>query len=465
MMDNTVTLDQSVNPPAIKTSPVFNVAVPFIDRHLSEGRGDKVVYYTADGNVTFADLAEQVNRSGNVFTSLGAQPGDRILMVVKDCPEFLYLFFGAIKAGYVPVPVNTMFAAGDYTYLIEDSGCKILVYSPEFAEAVEAGLAGAKTKPEVVLRSVGEGSVAELTASASPQLEPAKAGPEDDCFWLYSSGSTGHPKGVVHSHKAILYSSQGSGVDFIGLEEDDICFSASKMFHSYGFGNVLTFPLYIGCSAVLTDRRVSPDMTFEIIEQFKPTVFFGVPTLYAQQLEYLSSHPSNVSSLRRCVSAGEALPGDVFNRWKDKTGTLIIEVYGSTEVLHGVIANTPEAQKAGSSGKVVNRYEARLVDDDGNPVEQGELGTVHIKGGSIAKYYWNNPEKTAATMLPDGWLSMGDNSYQDEDGWFFFGGRGDDMLKIGGLWCSPFEIEARLIEHAAVLEAAVVGRKDENDLI
>lgn len=465
MQDNTFTLDQSVNPPAIKTSPVFNIAVPFIDRHLTEGRGEKIVFYTSEGDVTFAELADQVNRAGNVLTSLGAEPGDRVLMVVKDCPEFFYIFFGAIKAGIVPVPVNTMLFDADYTYMIEDSGCKVLVHSPEFTETVETALAATEHKPAVILRSTGAGSLAELAEAASPDLVPAETGPEDDCFWLYSSGSTGRPKGVVHAHKAILFSGQGSGVDYIGLTEDDICFSASKMFHSYGFGNVLTFPLYLGCSAVLTDRRVSPEMTFEIIEQFKPTVFFGVPTLYAQQLEYLNSHPSDTSSLRVCVSAGEALPGDIFNRWKEETNTLIIEVYGSTEVLHGVIANTASAYKAGSSGRVVSRYEARLVDDDGNSVEQGEIGSIHIKGGSVAKYYWNNPEKTAATMLPDGWLNMGDKSYQDEEGWYFFCGRGDDMLKIGGLWCSPFEIEARLIEHPGVLEAAVVGRKDENDLV
>ena len=465
MQDNTFIIDQSVSPAAIKTSPMFNIAVPFIDRHLDEGRSEKVVYFTSEGDVTFAQLAERVNRTGNVLTSLGLAEGDRVLMVVKDCPEFLYMFFGAIKAGIVPVPVNTMLYADDYTYMIEDSGCKVLVYSPEFAETVETALAAAKNQSAVVLKSVGDGSVAELAAEAPAELEPAKSAPEDDCFWLYSSGSTGRPKGVVHAHRAILYTGQGAAIDTIGLNEDDICFSASKMFHSYGFGNVLTFPLYIGCSAVLTDRRVSPEMTFEIIEQFRPTVFFGIPTLYAQQLEYMNSHPTDASSLRVCVSAGEALPGDIFNRWQEKTGTLILEVYGSTEVLHAVLGNTAAAHKPGSSGLVVDRYEARIVDDDGNTVEQGDIGTVHIRGGSVAKYYWNSPEKTAATMLPDGWLNMGDNSYQDEEGWFFFCGRGDDMLKIGGLWCSPFEIEARLIEHPSVLEAAIVGRSDENELI
>jgi len=460
MQDHTFAVDHSVSPAAIKTSEVFNIAVPFIDRHLTEGRGGKVVYYTSDGNVTFAELAERVNRSGNFLKSLGLTTGERALMVVKDCPEFLYLFFGAIKAGIVPVPVNTMLYADDYTYMIEDSGCKALVYSPEYEDTMEAALAEVKNPPDVVLTSE-----AVLMADASPEQEPYKSEPEDDCFWLYSSGSTGRPKGVVHAHRAILYTGQGAAIDTIGLNEEDICFSASKMFHSYGFGNVLTFPLYLGCSAVLTDRKVSPEMTFEIMEQFKPTVFFGIPTLYAQQLEYMNSHAADASSLRVCVSAGEALPGDIFNRWREETGTLILEVYGSTEVLHAVLGNTAAAHKPGSSGLVVDRYEVRIVDDDGKPVEQGEIGTVHIKGGSVAKYYWNSPEKTAATMLDDGWLSMGDNSYQDEEGWYFFCGRGDDMLKIGGLWCSPFEIEARLIEHPSVLEAAIVGRKDENELI
>ena len=465
MRDNTVFLDTSEDPPAIRTSPVFNVAVPYVDRHLEEGRGDKVAIRTVDEEVTFAELAGSVNRCGNVLKDLGIAAGDRVLMVVKDSPEFIALFFGAVKAGLVPVPVNTMLRAPDYAYMIEDSGCAVLVYSPEFAATVEAGLAAAGHTPAQVLRTHGEGSLLERAAAASAVLAPAPAAADDDCFWLYSSGSTGNPKGVVHGHTAMLYTSQRGAAETIGIGENDVCFSASKLFHSYGFGNAMCFPLWLGCTAALSDRRVSPEMTFEVIEQLRPTVFCGVPTLFAQQLEYLEKAAPDLSSLRLCVSAGEALPADVFRRWKNKTGTTIVEIYGSTEALHVVVSNTETDYKPGSSGRELPGYGARIVDEAGNPVARGEIGALHIKAGSNAKYYWNNPDKTAATMLPDGWLDMGDTAYQDEDGWFIYCGRGDDMMKVGGLWCSPFEIEARLIEHPKVLEAAVVARKDENELV
>jgi benzoate-CoA ligase family protein len=464
MRDNTFIIDGSEDPPAIRTSAQFNVAVPLIDRHQAEGRGAKVAIRTAETQVTFAELAERVNRWGNALGTLGARPSERMLMVIKDCPEFFYLFFGAVKAGVIPVPVNTMLRAADYKFLIEDSGCKILIYSPELAEAVEAGLADAEAKPAVTLKATGPGSASELLARASPDLVAAPMSAEDDCFWLYSSGSTGNPKGVVHAHRVMVYTSQCSGADTLDLCEADSCFSASKLFHSYGFGNAMTFPLWVGGTIILSDRRVTPEMSFEMIEQFRPTVFFGVPTLYAQQLQAMENSAVDLSSLRHCVSAGEALPGDVFQRWKEKTGTIILDGIGSTEALHIFIGNTLADHKPGTSGRVVPRYEVRIVGEDGKKVEPGEIGTVHVKGGSTAKQYWNNAEKTAKTMLGD-WLNTGDMYYQDDEGYFINCGRGDDMMKVGGLWCSPFEIEARLIEHGKVLEAAVVGRADPDGLI
>ena len=463
MKDNTVAVDNSVTPPEIEFADIFNVAVPFIDRHLDEGRADKVAIRTVDEEVTYGALAENVNRCGNVLKSLGIEPGERVLMVVKDCPAFIYLFFGAIKAGIIPAPVNTMLRTDDYRYLIEDSGCAAAIYSPEFAGMVEAALEAASHKPTHTLLTEGGTSVMALAETAGTELEPAKTAPTDDCFWLYSSGSTGNPKGVVHGHRAMVWTGQRVSVQTHHLCEDDICFSVSKLFHSYGFGNALTFPLWIGATLALSDRRVSPEMTFELIEHFRPTVFYGVPTLYAQQLRAMETATPDMSSLRQCVSAGEALPGDVFLRWKEKTGTLILDGLGSTEMLHIFIGNTAAEHRPGTSGRVVPGYEVRLVDEDGNPVGPGEIGTLHAKGGSAAKYYWNNPEKTAATMLGE-WLNTGDMYSVDEDGWFTNAGRGDDMMKVGALWCSPFEIESRLIEHPKVLEAAVVGRADEDGL-
>lgn len=464
MQAHTVVVDRSRTPTAIEYPTVFNVAVPFIDRHLGEGRADKVAIRTVDEEVTYAQLAERVNRAGNVLNSLGTPAGERVLMVIKDCPEFIYLFFGAIKAGRIPVPVNTMLRPEDYRFLVDDSECAVLVHSPEFSETIGAALALGGHSPGEIMLTTGPKGLQERMAAASAELAPAPTSVGDDCFWLYSSGSTGNPKGVVHGHRDMITTSQRYAIETAGLREDDTCFSASKLFHSYGFGNAMTFPLWAGATLVLSDRRVSPEMSFEIIERLKPSVFFGVPTLYAQQLRAMEKSAPDLSSLRQCVSAGEALPGDVLLRWKDRTGTLILDGLGSTENLHIFISNTPDDFRPGASGRAVSGYEVRIVDDDGNPVEQGELGTVHVKGESAAKYYWKNSEKTAKTMLGE-WLNTGDMYYQNDEGYYVNAGRGDDMFKVGGLWCSPFEIEGRLAEHPRILEAAVVGRADEDGLI
>ena len=464
MKDHTAVVDRSESPAALRFASVFNVAVPMIDRHLDEGRSGKVAIRTIRGDVTYGELAEGVNRCGSALIDLGLSAGERVLMVVKDCPEFITLFFGAVKAGIVPVPVNTLMRTTDYRYLIDDSECTALVYSPEFVGSVEQALSASGFQPAHVLRTEGAGGFAEHMSNASVALEPAATAPTDECFWLYSSGSTGNPKGVIHVHRDIVCTSQRYAVDTLGLNEDDVCFTMSKLFHSYGFGNAMTFPLWTGGSVVLSDRRVSPEMVFEIIEQFRPTVFFGVPTLYVQGLKVLETAEPDLSSLRLCISAGEALPADVFERWKARTGLSLLDGIGSTENQHIFISNTVTDIRPGTTGRVVPGYEVKVVDDDGNPVDQGEIGTVYVKGESAAKSYWKNPEKTAITMLGE-WLNTGDMYYQDEDGYYVNCGRGDDMLKVGGLWCSPFEIEAKLIEHPKVLEAAVVGRADRDGLI
>ena len=465
MKDNTVIVDRSRNPTELRFAPVFNVAAPFIDRHLEEGRGDKVVVRTDSGDVTYGELAENVNRCGNMLKDRGIGAGERLLMVVKDGPEFIALFFGAVKSGIIPVPVNTLMRIQDYAYLIDDSGCAALIYSPEFTETVEGGLAAASRRPGYVACITGAGSFLEQAKTAATDLAPAPSAAGDDCFWLYSSGSTGDPKGVVHVHRDMVCTSQRYAVETLGVREDDVFFTMSKLFHSYGFGNAMTFPLWAGATTVLSDRRVSPDMTFEIIEQFHPTVFFSVPTMYAQQLQAMETAQPDISSLRLCISAGEALPADVFWRWKERTGMALLDGLGSTENLHVFISNTEDDFRPGSSGRPVSGYEIKVVDEDGAPVKQGEIGTVYVRGESGARTYWNYPEKTAATMLADGWLNTGDMYFQDEDGWLVNCGRGDDMMKVGGLWCSPFEIEARLIEHPKVLETAVVGQRDDEGLL
>ncbi|MCF6178819.1 MAG: benzoate-CoA ligase family protein, partial [Geopsychrobacter sp.] len=349
--------------------------------------------------------------------------------------------------------------------ILADSGCAAVIYSPEFAGEVEAALNQLEVRPTHCILAEGESdSLQSLIKDAAADLEPAAATAEDDCFWLYSSGSTGSPKGAVHRHRDMVVSSQFYGVQVLGIQEDDVCFSAAKLFFAYGLGNGMTFPLWVGASTVLYDARPTPQSTFETIEQFKPTLYYGVPTLYAAQLQALESGACDLSSVRICVSAGEALPSDIFNRWSKKTGLNILDGIGSTELLHIFISNRVDDINPGSSGRMVPGYEARIVNETGAEVPGGESGQLWIRGDSTARCYWNNPEKTARTMV-DGWLDTGDTYLQDRQGYFHYCGRNDDMLKVGGIWCSPFEIEAKLIEHPRVLEVAVVGRADAAGLI
>jgi benzoate-CoA ligase family protein len=444
----------------------FNVALPFIDRHLEEGRGAKVAIRSRSGDVTYAELVAGVNRAANALRGLGIGRGERMLMIVKDCPEFFYAFWGAIKAGIVPVPLNTLLRAKDYAFVIADSECAAVLYSPEYAEEVEPALAASAHKPARALRVEGDAAaLTSLSVTAPAEFAAVAAAPDAECFWLYSSGSTGSPKGAVHLHRDMVVTSHYYGTRTLGVTEDDVCFSAAKLFFAYGLGNGMTFPLWAGATSVLLDGRPSPESTFETIERFKPTLYFGVPTLYGAQLDALERLRPDLSSVRLCVSAGEALPADILRRWKEGTGLDILDGIGSTEALHIFISNRAGDVRPGASGKVVAGYEAKVVDEDRRERPAGEPGWLLIRGGSTAKYYWRNPEKTAATMLENGWLNTGDTYYRDEDGYFYYCGRSDDMLKVGGIWCSPFEIESTLIEHPQVAEVAVVGRADAQSLI
>jgi benzoate-CoA ligase family protein len=464
LQDHAVAVDHAPTPSAIAFAPIFNVAVPFIDRHLSEGRSEKTAIRAVADNVTYGELATQVNRCGNVLREIDLSPGDRLLMIVKDCPAFFYLFWGAIKAGIVPVPANTLLRAPDYQYMIDDSACAAVVYSPEFASEVTPALASAARHPKVFATEGNDTALQVRLARASTTLAPVPTTPDDDCFWLYSSGSTGRPKGAVHRHRDIVVTCVHYAVNTLGMGEEDICFSAAKLFFAYGLGNAMTFPLWVGATAVLSDQRPAPQMTFDLIDRFKPTLYFGVPTLYAAQLRELGQAPRDVSSLRLCVSAGEALPPDIFRRWQALTNLVILDGIGSTELLHIFISNRPGDYKPGSSGRVVPGYETRIVDENGTPVAPGEVGRLMVKGESAARCYWNNPKKTAETMRGE-WISTGDTYLQDDKGYYVYCGRSDDMLKVGGIWCSPVEIESRLVEHPKVLEAAVVGRADDDALI
>ena len=464
MRDHTVTIDTGRTPTGIAFAPNFNCSRVFVDRHLEEGRGARVFARSFDDEITYADLAENQNRAGNLLRSLGLAPGDRVAMVVADCPEFFYVFWGAIKAGFVPVPINTLLKSHDYRFMFEDSGCRAVIYSAAVAGEVEPALAAAGLS-EIGLRVEGEGrTLRALLAAAPTALDRHPATATDDCFWLYSSGSTGNPKGAVHRHRDMVVAAQYYAVDALGMTAEDVSFSAPKLFFAYGLGCTNYFPLWIGSQALFMTGPPTPETVFDMIERFRPTLFFGVPTLYAGALQALNGSDRELGSLRACVSGGEALPGDLLRRWREKVGVDIYDGIGSTEATHIFIGNRPGDLKPGSTGRVVPGYAARIVGPDGADLPANRPGRLWIKGESTAAYYWNNPDKTAATMRGE-WLDTGDTFARDEEGYFYFHGRSDDMLKVGGIWTSPFEIEDRLIAHPKVLEAAVIGRADDAGMI
>ena len=380
-------------------------------------------------------------------------------------PPVLLSVLGRDQGGVRAGPAQHPAAGPDYRVVIDNARAACIVWSPEFADEIAGALAGASYRPAHALPAEGEGDTfAARLAEALDALAPAPAAADDPAFWLYTSGSTGTPKGGVHRHRDMVVTSQYFGVDTLGITENDVHFSAAKLFFAYGIGNAMTFPLWTGGTAVLCADRPTPASTFATIEEIRPTIYYGVPTLYAAQLQALESASPDLSSVRLCVSAGEPLPAPLLERWRAATGLDIVDGIGTTESLHIFISNRPGGVAPGTSGTLVPGYEARLVDDDGRDVAPGEIGNLLIRGRSLIAEYWGEPERTAAAF--DGaWLRTGDTYAIDEAGCYVCCGRSDDMLKVGGIWVSPVEIEARLIAHEAVLEAAVVGRADDDGLI
>ena len=451
--------------PQLRFPEPFNVAEHFIDRHISEGRGGKVAVRTPEREVTYAELLDAVNRFGNTLRKLGIGGGERVLMVVKDCPEFFFLFWGAIKAGVIPVPLNTLLRAKDFEFIMRDSGCAGVVYSPEFAGEVEAALAERSWRPRVVLRlEDGEDALTARARDASPELRAVRARAEEDGFWLYSSGTTGQPKGVVLAHGSIAVTGRHYAVETLEAREEDVFFSVPRLFFSYGLGCGMTFPLWLGATAVLDDRRPTPQTVTEVFRRCAPTVFAAVPTFYAALLAAGVPARGDLLRLRRCISGGEPAPPELQRRWLERTGVPITEGIGSTEVGHIYISNRIDDIRPGTTGKPVPGYQVRIVDEGGRDVAGEAPGRLLVKGQSVTRGYWNNPEKTARAFI-EGWLDTGDIFRRDQEGYYVYCGRTDSMLKVGGRWVSPFEIEAVLAEHPGVLEAVVVGRRDEIGLV
>jgi benzoate-CoA ligase family protein len=441
----------------------FNAAGYFIDRHLAEGRGAKVAIECGDERVTYGQLAERVNRCGSALrNACGMQAGERIVLLLQDGPAFFYAFFGAIKIGAVPVPVNTLWKTADYRYVLNDSGARVAIVSDDLLPAIAAIPRSQLPALRDIIVAGGTGTFASLLAGAASDLEAAKTRHDAPAFWLYSSGSTGAPKGCVHLQHDMAVSAELSGKGVLGIGESDRCFSAPKLFFAYGLGNAGYFPLAVGATSILWPGRPAAADVYAMIERHRPTLLFFVPTGYGMMLACEGDF--DLSSIRLASSAGEALPASLYSRFKERFGIDIIDGIGSTEATHTFISNRPGAIRPGSSGLLIDGYDAALLDEDRRPVADGEIGSLFIRGDSICDGYWNQAEKTRETFQ-DGWMRTGDRYSRDADGFYWHAGRADDMLKVGGLWVSPIEVENVLLEHEAVRECAVVGREDADALV
>src|SRR6266571_2225715 len=460
--------------PSVVLPDQFNVATAFLDRNIAEGRGAKTAIYHEGATYTYAQVAELANRVGNGLLELGVDLEQRVALLLLDSPQFAAAFFGAIKIGAVAVPLNTNLRPADYVYMLNDSRARVLFAHASLWKQMRQILPELKYLRHVVvvgLAQDGEQETATLhdfekwMLKASTTLQAAGTSKDDSAYWLYSSGSTGFPKGCVHLQHDTTYCLEYYAKPILGIKEADITFSAAKLFFAYGLGNNLTFPFGVGASAVHYPGRPLAEDMFKGIEQYRPTIFYGIPTLYAAMLALPdASKRFDFSSVRLCVSAGEALPADILRRWEETFHVEILDGIGSTEILHIFISNRPGEIRPGSSGKLVPGYEALITDESGHVVRHGEIGNLLIRGDSTAAYYWNKHEKTKDTFNGH-WIHTGDKYYQDADGYFWYCGRSDDMLKVSGQWVSPIEVENALIAHPAVLESAVVGDFDAEQLL
>jgi benzoate-CoA ligase len=445
----------------------YNAAVDLIGRNLA-ARPDKVAFIDEQGAYTYRDVADRADRAGAALLGLGLQPGERVVLCVLDGIDFVAAFLGAIKVGVVPIPLNTLFTPADYGYILTDSEAKAALVSATLLPAFRTAIDDTGWGGVLIVSGEGDGqpvhSFANITATAAipPLAHASKA--DDIAFWLYSSGSTGRPKGAPHRHLSPVTTAELFARETFGLREDDVVYSAAKLFFAYGIGNALIFPMSLGATAVLFSGRVTPDVVGGLIDRHGVTVFCGVPTLYGALLASPHAPAAGASPLRVCMSAGEALPEELGRAWGERTGTEIVDGIGSTEMLHIFVSNRPGAVRYGCTGKPVPGYEVRLIDENGAEVGPGGLGELHVRGPTMTLHYWNQPEKTAATFV-GGWMKTGDKFEMDAEGFLSHRGRADDMLKVSGIWVSPSEVENALLAHESVLEAAVIGITDGAGLV
>jgi benzoate-CoA ligase family protein len=466
------TVDATSSPPRVSFPRIYNAAVDLVDRHVAEGRGERIAVRDDRGAFTYRELADRIDRAAGMLRALGVQIEQRVLLCMLDTVDFPAVFLGAMKLGAVPVPVSTMLTTSDYEFLLRDSRARVLVVSDAVYPKLAPLLEGSPFLQAVVVARTPLGGsdgglpiLDDMLRSAAPLAEAAPTSPDDIAFWLYSSGSTGAPKGTIHLHSHLVQTAVLYAQGVLGIRPDDAVYSAARLFFAYGLGNALTFPFHAGATALLCAERPTPAVVMRVMRERRPTIFGGVPTLYASILADPGNGPDAGSpALRACISAGEALPREIGERWRARFGVDILDGIGSTEMLHIFLSNCPGDVRYGTSGRPVPGYELKILGDDGDIAPDGEDGALWVRGPTSAIGYWNNREKSVATFHGP-WTRTGDRYARGADGYYVYSGRSDDMLKVGGIWVSPFEVESALAAHEAVLEAAVVGHPDEAGLI
>jgi benzoate-CoA ligase len=449
-----------------ENSTGYNAAADLIGRNLAAGRGAKTAFIDDRGHYSYAELAERVGRFANLVRRIGIHPEQRILLCLHDTIDFPTAFLGAIKAGAVPVAVNTQLSAAEFAFMAADSRARAVVVSAPLLPVMDVALASLpEPRPELIVSGgdAQDHSLAGLLAEMPAASDTAPTHSDEPCFWLYSSGSTGRPKGTVHIHSSLMQTAELYAVPVLGIDERDVVFSAAKLFFAYGLGNALTFPLAVGATSVLMAERPTPAAVSRVLREQRPTIFYGVPTLYNAMLAGNDLPSRDELVLRRCVSAGEPLPQKIGRRWSARVGVDILDGIGSTEMLHIFLSNWPDGIHYGTTGKPIPGYELKIVDEEERPVRRGEIGDLLVSGPTSAAYYWNNRERCRSTFMGP-WTRTGDKYFEDDHGYYVYCGRSDDMMKVSGMYVSPAEVEAALIAHEDVLEAAVVGAPDENGL-
>ena len=460
--------DHSSNPPQVNIPRSYNAAHDLLARNASRAGKTAFIDAVSGDQLTYGELAERAHRFANALRALGFAPESRVMLAMLDTPEWPVAFLGCMLAGVVPVAANTLLLSADFEFMLRDSRAQGLVVSQALLGAFEPLIASIETLKTVIVsggpESASKPSLAQLIRAYAATEIIANTCADDACFWLYSSGSTGTPKGTVHLHSHLIQTAELYGRGVLGIVESDVVYSAAKLFFAYGLGNALTFPMSVGATTVLLPARPTPADVFGILKKHQPTIFYGVPTLYAAMLADPARPEPSALNLRVCTSAGEALPAGIGKKWTAAYGCEILDGIGSTEMLHIFLSNRPGQVRYGTTGQPVPGYELRIVADDGSECADGEIGELQINGPSAAIMYWNNRSKTKSTFAGD-WTKSGDKYTRDADGFYTYGGRSDDMLKVGGIYVSPFEVEACLTTHPAVLEVAVIGAMDADELV